>query len=91
MDLLYARQSPKTKAIWDALTVFVLIFYLGVMLYGSFGSMVYSFDVGERAASGWRPYLWPIKSIICASFVLMILQAVAHLFRDIAIWRGEEI
>ena len=91
MDLLYARQSLKTKAIWDAVTVFVLIFYLGVMLYGSFGSMVYSFDVGERAASGWRPYLWPIKSIICASFVLMILQAVAHLFRDIAIWRGEEI
>mgnify|MGYP007038421173 CR=1 FL=1 len=31
------------------------------------------------------------STIICASFVLMILQAVAHLFRDIAIWRGEEI
>lgn len=91
MDLLYARQSPRNRAIWDAVTVFVLIFYLGVMLYGAFGSAVYSFEVGERAASGWRPYLWPIKTVICISFVLMILQAFAHLIRDVALWRGEEI
>lgn len=91
MDLLYARQSPRRRAIWDAFTVFALIFYLGVMFYGAFGSTVYSFETGERAPSGWRPFLWPIKLVICTSFVLMILQAVAHLIRDVAVWRGEEI
>lgn len=91
MDLLYARQSPRRRASWDAATVFVLIFYLGVMLYGAWGSAVYSIETGERAPSGWRPYLWPIKTIICISFALMILQAVAHLIRDLAVWRGEEI
>jgi TRAP-type mannitol/chloroaromatic compound transport system permease small subunit len=91
MDLLYARQSPRRKAAWDAVTVFVLIFYLGVMLYGALGSTVYSFETAERAPSGWRPYLWPIKTVICISFVLMILQAVAHLIRDVAVWRGKEI
>ncbi|WP_386679164.1 TRAP transporter small permease subunit [Loktanella sp. R86503] len=91
MDLLYARQSPRKKAIWDAITVFVLIFYLGVMLYGALGSTAYSFATSERAPTAWRPYLWPIKTIICASFVLMILQAVAHLIRDVAIWRGKAL
>jgi TRAP-type mannitol/chloroaromatic compound transport system permease small subunit len=67
------------------------MFYLGVMLYGAVSSTVYSFETWERQPSGWRPYLWPIKLVICLSFVLMLLQAVAHLFRDIAIIRGKEI
>ena len=57
MDLLYARQSPRKKAIWDAITVFVLIFYLGVMLYGALGSTAYSFETSERAPTAWRPYM----------------------------------
>ncbi|MGB7267990.1 MAG: TRAP transporter small permease subunit [Albidovulum sp.] len=91
MDLLYARMRPRTQALWDAFTVFALIFYLGVMLSGAFGSTVYSFETWERAPSGWRPYLWPIKVVICFSFVLMILQSIVHLIRDIAVLRGEEI
>jgi TRAP-type mannitol/chloroaromatic compound transport system permease small subunit len=91
MDLLYARLRPRTQALWDVFTVFALIFYLGVMLYGAIDSTVFSFATWERAPTGWRPYLWPIKAIICISFVLMILQAIAHLIRDFAIIRGEEI
>ncbi|MGL4311356.1 MAG: TRAP transporter small permease subunit [Paracoccaceae bacterium] len=91
MDLLYARQTPRRQALWDVFTIFVLLFYLGVMLYGGIGSTIYSFEVGERAPSAWRPYLWPIKLIICFSFVLMILQALCHLIRDIAVLRGETV
>jgi TRAP-type mannitol/chloroaromatic compound transport system permease small subunit len=91
MDLLYARLRPRTQALWDVFTVFALIFYLGVMLYGAIDTTVFSFETWERAPTGWRPYLWPIKLIICTSFVLMILQAIAHLIRDFAIIRGEEI
>jgi TRAP-type mannitol/chloroaromatic compound transport system permease small subunit len=91
MDLLYSRLRPRTQALWDVFTVFALLFYLGVMLSGAIGSTVYSFETWERNPSGWRPYLWPIKLVICASFVLMLLQAIAHLIRDIAIIRGEEI
>lgn len=91
MDLLYARLRPRSQALWDVFTVFCLLFYLGVMLYGALGSTLYSFDTWERSPTGWRPYLWPIKVVICISFVLMILQAIAHLIRDVAIIRGEEI
>ncbi len=91
MDLLYARHSAKGQALWDVFTVFALMFYLGVMLWGAIDSTIYSFEYSERNPTAWRPLLWPIKSIICISFVLMILQATAQLIRDIAILRGEPI
>ena len=42
MDLFYGEWSLRRKAAVDAVTVFFLIFYLGVMLYGALGSIAYS-------------------------------------------------
>jgi TRAP-type mannitol/chloroaromatic compound transport system permease small subunit len=91
MDLLYARFSPKGQALWDVFTVFTMMFYIGVMLYGAIDSTVYSFTHGERNPSAWRPVLWPLKLIISFSFGLMLLQSVSILIRDVAILRGERI
>ncbi|NKB72136.1 MAG: TRAP transporter small permease subunit [Candidatus Latescibacteria bacterium] len=91
MDLLYSNWSDKRKAWFDALTIFVLIFYLGVLLYGAVSSTAYSVEYWERSSSAWRPYMWPIKVIICIGFVLMLLQAVAEFIKDLARIRGEEI
>ena len=55
MDLLYARFSTRGQAAWDVVTIFFLMFYLGVMLWGAFDSTAYSFGVNERAPSAWRP------------------------------------
>ncbi|WP_417807298.1 TRAP transporter small permease subunit [Thioclava sp.] len=91
MDLFYTRFSRKGQAWWDAFTVFALMFYLGIMVYSAFDSTVYAFEYGERNPSAWRPYMWPIKTIITAGFFLMFLQATVLLIRDIATIRGEEI
>lgn len=45
----------------------------------------------ERAPTSYRPYLWPVKTVMCIGFVLMILQALSCLFRDIATIRGVKI
>lgn len=42
MDLFYAEWSPKKKAWFDAFTVLLLLFYLGVLLYGGLTSTAYS-------------------------------------------------
>lgn len=42
MDLFYNEWSDRRKAQVDAITVFLLIFYLGVLLYGGLGSTAYS-------------------------------------------------
>jgi TRAP-type mannitol/chloroaromatic compound transport system permease small subunit len=91
MDLFYARFSRKGQAWWDAFTVFALMFYIGIMVYSAFDSTVYAFEYGERNPSAWRPFMWPIKTIITAGFFLMFLQATVLLIRDIATIRGEEI
>ncbi|ABA78476.1 TRAP transporter small permease subunit [Rhodobacter sphaeroides] len=91
MDLLYADWPLRKKSWWDAITIFAVILYLGVMLWGAVDSTLYSLQYNERSPTAWRPYLWPIKIVMCVGFVLMILQCLAILVRDIATLRGKTI
>ena len=118
MDLFYGEWSPRRKAWFDAITVFLLMFYIGVLLYGALSSTAYSlgyfgteplvffrdlfvaFITGgpdaaaekmgflERSPTAWRPYLWPIKLIMIFGFLLMLLQALSELLKDVATLRG---
>ena len=90
MDLIYGGWTDRQKAWVDAFSVFALIFYLGVLLYGGISSTDYALEYGERSYSSWRPYMAPIKIIMCIGIILMMLQAVAEFFKDIARIRGEE-
>ena len=121
MDLFYSNWTDRRKAQFDAITILLLIFYLGVLLYGGIGSTAYSFGyfgsdplvffkdlfaafltggfdgakevLGflERSSTAWRPYLWPIKSLVIVGFFLMLLQAVSELFKDIARIKGFDL
>lgn len=83
MDLVYGTWSPRTKAAVDSFTILFLIFYLGILLYGGFSSTSYALKYGEQSYSAWAPYMAPIKIIMCVGIFLMILQALAVLFRDL--------
>jgi TRAP-type mannitol/chloroaromatic compound transport system permease small subunit len=91
MDLLYHRWSDRTKAWVDAFSVFALLFYLGVLLYGAVESTAYSLQYTERSPTAWRPYIAPIKIVMCLGIFLMLLQAIAFFFKDVAKVRGEEL
>ena len=91
MDLFYGSWPARRKAWFDVFTVFFLLFYLAVLLWGGIDSTLYSFQYGgERSPSAWRPYLWPIKVIMVVGIVLMIFQAVSEFFKDILRLRGLE-
>ncbi len=91
MDLFYGDWSVRKKAWFDAFTVFLLIFYLGVLLYGGWESTSYSLQYGERSSTAWRPVLWPIKITMCLSIFLMLLQALSEFVKDVARIRGVSI
>ena len=92
MDLIYGNWSDRKKAQIDALTVLFLIVYLAFLLRGGWDSLLYSFQYGgERSPSAWRPYLWPIKSVMVFGIVLMLLQAISELFKDILRAMGHDM
>ncbi len=91
MDLLYGRWSPKGKAFADSMTAFCLVFYLVMLLYGAFSSTEYALQYGEESYSSWAPYMAPIKIIMTFGVVLMLLQAIAIFFTDLATVRGIDI
>ena len=91
MDLVYGAWSPRTRTWVDAFTIVFLLAYLVLLLYGGFSSTHYALEYGERSYSSWRPYMAPIKIVACIGILLMLLQAFAVLFRDIAKLRGEDI
>ncbi len=91
MDVLYERWSEKTQAKVDIFTSGFLIFYLGVLLYGAISSTVYAIEYGQRNYSTWGPPMAPIKIIMTIGILLMLLQAIATFFKDLAKVRGKEI
>jgi TRAP-type mannitol/chloroaromatic compound transport system permease small subunit len=91
MDLFYSAWSERTRALVDAFTIFFLIFYLAVVLKGGVSSTIYAIVYGEVNFSAWRPQMWPIKVIMVFGITLMLLQAIATFFKDIAKLRGDEL
>lgn len=91
MDLFYSHWKPRTRAIVDCFTIIGLIFYLCILLYGAYLSTYYTFETGQRRPSAWGPELWPIRSIMTFGILLMLLQAIATFFKDLAVARGKPI
>jgi len=91
MDVLYERWSLKKRAAVDAVTSGFLIFYLVVLLYGAISSTLYALEYGQKNYSTWGPPMAPIKIIMTIGILLMLLQAVATFFKDLAKARGKEI
>ena len=91
MDLFYGGWTARKKEWFDVFSILLLIFYLGVLLYGAIDSTTYSLQYNERSPTAWRPLLWPIKIIMCVGIFLMLLQAISEFFKDIAKLKGKEI
>ncbi|APU28785.1 C4-dicarboxylate ABC transporter permease [Ectopseudomonas alcaliphila JAB1] len=91
MDLAYSHWSPRTRAVVDAITVFMLIFYLVLLLIGGISSTEYALEYQETSYSAWSPYMAPIKLVMCFGILLMLLQAIATFFKDLYAARGETL
>ena len=87
MDLFYERLSVRGKAWLDLVTSACLIFYLVVLLIGAVSSTQYAIQTGETRFSMWNPSMIPIKVLMCCCIVLMLLQSVALIIKDVTILR----
>ncbi len=77
--------------------------YFGDAPYAFFRELIGAFLTGgvdaareklgfiERSPTAWRPYLWPVKVIATIGIFLMLLQAIAEFFKDLAELRGIDL
>lgn len=91
MDLIYASLSEKGKAKVDLTMSVCLIFYLIVTLIGGVSSLQYAIETNEKRFSIWNPSVIPIKALLVACLVLMLMQAFSLVFKHIATIRGEKL
>ena len=91
MDLLYDRWSMQRRATADVITASFLIFYVVYLLIGGISGIDYALTYGQRNYTPWGPPLAPIKIIMVIGIVLMLLQCIATLFKDLAIARGKAV
>jgi TRAP-type mannitol/chloroaromatic compound transport system permease small subunit len=91
MDLLYSSASERGKHWIDLLTMACLVFYLGVLLYGSISSLRYAIATNETRFSMWNPSMIPIKVLMVACIVLMLMQAFSLAIKHAAALKGRPL
>ncbi len=92
MDLFYHRLSERGQAIADVITFFPFtLFYLGLLLFGGLRGIQYALEFHQKSYTAWAPPMAPIKIIMVTGIIIMLLQSIAELIKNIATIRGEEI
>ena len=89
IDLIYERLSPRARAILDLFTFVFFLLYAGALVWVGTTMGWTSFQQGEGTGTPWNPPIWPVKLAIPASALLLLLQGVANLLRDIGLARRE--
>jgi TRAP-type mannitol/chloroaromatic compound transport system permease small subunit len=90
VDVLYERLSKKRRALIDLVgTIVFLIPFSLVMLYVSWPAVTNSFSIREISPDPGGLPRWPIKIVILLSFVLLTLQGLSQIVKQIDILRAE--
>ena len=91
VDVLYERFSKKARALIDLIgTLVFLIPFSLVMLYVSWPAVTNSFSIREISPDPGGLPRWPIKFVILISFVLLTLQGLSQIVKQIDILRAED-
>jgi TRAP-type mannitol/chloroaromatic compound transport system permease small subunit len=69
--------------------VFFFIFVLTLLVTG--WTFFYdSYEIGEVSFTEWGIQYWPVKFALSAGAILLLLQGIAQLVKDIAVLRDPE-
>lgn len=93
VDIFYDRMDVREKAAVNILgTLFLLIPFATIIVWGSRDFVTYSFAVNEQSPDpGGMPLRWLIKALIPSAYVLVLIQAVGEICRNVLILSDREI
>jgi TRAP-type mannitol/chloroaromatic compound transport system permease small subunit len=84
-DFFFERWSIRTRGRIDSVAYLCLFFpSLIVFFFVSADDAWYAFRIGETSEqTPWRPLLWPFKSIIPLTCLLLIVQGVSEVIKSL--------
>ncbi|WP_101066619.1 TRAP transporter small permease subunit [Roseovarius salinarum] len=88
VDVFYAEWSARRKAAVDLVTSIFFFIFAGTLLVTGWIFAMDATRVGEVSFSEWKIAYWPFKWAIAVGAVLLILQGIAKLARDVAVLRN---
>lgn len=89
VDLLYGKLSQKKKAIINLLgTLFFLIPFCIIILWVAVPWFTLSFNTSEMSSDPGGLIRWPVKLLLPVAIGLLLLQAIAELFKAIGVLKG---
>jgi TRAP-type mannitol/chloroaromatic compound transport system permease small subunit len=90
VDIVHSRFSPRGRALLDVITSFLFFAFCIMMIYYG-GSLAWdSIARWEHSQSAWNAPVYPVKLTIPIGAVLLFLQGLAKLIRDILVLSGKE-
>jgi TRAP-type mannitol/chloroaromatic compound transport system permease small subunit len=89
VDVLYARFSPRGKAVVHVVEALLCLAISIIIVLVSIKYVEQSYVINEQSADpGGLTHRWLLKALIPAGFVLVALQSVAEIVKGIAQYRA---
>lgn len=83
IDVIYERLSPKVRARLDVFTFVFFLAYVFTLIWVGADQAWSAFAIGEGTGTPWNPPIWPVKAAIPIAGLLLLLQGIANLVRDL--------
>src|SRR4051812_26735439 len=84
-DFFYEKWTAKTRGMVDSISYVVFFFPSLIMLLAASGNEAfYAYSIMETSEqTPWRPILWPYKSVVPVTCVLLMFQGISETIKSI--------
>ncbi len=90
VDVLYVYLPKRGKAVVDIITSIFFFLFTGALLWTGWTFMMDAIKIGEVSFTEWAIQYWPVKSTMAIGALLILLQGLAKLIKDVRILTGKE-
>jgi TRAP-type mannitol/chloroaromatic compound transport system permease small subunit len=84
-DMLWEKFSPRKKGLIDAIA-YIFFFFpaMALLFYASVDEAWHSFKMWELSEqTAWRPVLWPFKTVVPLTALLLMIQGISELLKSL--------
>jgi TRAP-type mannitol/chloroaromatic compound transport system permease small subunit len=85
IDLIYGVLPPAPRLIADILSFVFFALYVGALVWVGTQMAWGSFLQSEGTGTPWNPPIWPVKMAIPVAGLLLFLQGIVNLLRDLGL------